>query len=283
MLKIDNLTKYYGSIIGIKNLSLEVHKGEIFGFIGPNGSGKSTTIRAIMGLLSLNDGTILIDGGSIENPEIKKGIGYLPSEVKLYENDKIKNLFKYNDTFYKYDTLKKAFELSKKLNLDVNKKIDELSFGNLKKVGIVLALAHSPKLIILDEPTSGLDPLIQSKFFEILREEKEKGCAILFSSHTLSEIKAVCDRVAILKNNELLKIEDINNIKVEYYKISIESKDMKKISNELKVNLVNNQFLYDKDINELIGALSKYKINKILIEEPTLEDIFMEFYKEDQV
>ncbi len=276
MLKINNLTKYYGNILGIKDLSLEIKKGEIYGFIGPNGSGKSTTIRSIMKLINIDKGDIIINNNINFDKNL---IGYLPSEVKLYESDKVINLFKYNNTFYKQDTMKRALELSKKLNLDVNKKIEELSYGNLKKVGIVLALAHEPKFIILDEPTSGLDPLIQNTFFELLKEEKKKGNTILFSSHILSEIKNICDKVAILKDNQLLKVEDISDLNTSYYNIYLESDNLDKISKELEVKIINNRFIYDREINDLLKIINKHNVKKILIEEPSIEEIFLEFYK----
>ena len=168
MLEIKNLTKYYGKKLGVKNVTLTINDGDMFGFIGPNGAGKSTTIKCILNMLYPNNGEILLDGNIITD-ELKKEIGYLPSEVHLYESCKVKDIINYNDTFYKHDTLTKANKLIKLLDIDVNKKIEELSLGNLKKVGIVLALMHSPKLLILDEPTSGLDPIFQEKFFNILK------------------------------------------------------------------------------------------------------------------
>ena len=178
MLEIKNLTKYYGKKLGVKNVTLTINDGDMFGFIGPNGAGKSTTIKCILNMLYPNNGEILLDGNIITD-ELKKEIGYLPSEVHLYESCKVKDIINYNDTFYKHDTLTKANKLIKLLDIDVNKKIEELSLGNLKKVGIVLALMHSPKLLILDEPTSGLDPIVQERFFNILKEEQ-----LSFSHHT---------------------------------------------------------------------------------------------------
>ena len=284
MLRIENLTKYYGNIRGVENLSLELKDGEIFGFIGPNGAGKSTTIKCIMNFINKTSGNIYINDILVEdkNFEYKNLIGYLPSEIHLYDDYTVLEMFKYSSLFYSNKALKRALELSKRLELETNKKIEDLSLGNLKKVGIVLALMHEPKLLILDEPTSGLDPIIQEEFFNILKEEKKKGTTVFFSSHVLSEIKKVCDRVGIIKEGHLIKVDTISNFnKNNYLNIHIESKDIEKISKELNIDIINNNFIYQGDINILINKLSKYKIDKLLINEPEIEELFIDYYKEE--
>lgn len=284
MLKIENLTKYYGNIRGVEDLSLELRDGEIFGFIGPNGAGKSTTIKCIMNFINKTSGNIYINDILVEdkNFKYKNLIGYLPSEIHLYDDYTVLEMVKYSSLFYSNKALKRALELSKRLELETNKKIEDLSLGNLKKVGIVLALMHNPKLLILDEPTSGLDPIIQEEFFNILKEEKKKGTTIFFSSHVLSEIKKVCDRVGIIKEGHLIKVDTISNFnKSNYLNIHIESKDIEKISKELNIDIINNNFIYQGDINILINKLSKYKIDKILINEPEIEELFIDYYKEE--
>ena len=284
MLRIENLTKYYGNIRGVEDLSLELMDGEIFGFIGPNGAGKSTTIKCIMNFINKTSGNIYINDILVEdkNFEYKNLIGYLPSEIHLYDDYTVLEMFKYSSLFYSNKALERALELSKRLELETNKKIEDLSLGNLKKVGIVLALMHEPRLLILDEPTSGLDPIIQEEFFNILKEEKKKGTTIFFSSHVLSEIKKVCDRVGIIKEGHLIKVDTISNfIKNNYLNIHIESKDIEKISKELNIDIINNNFIYQGDINILINKLSKYKIDKILINEPEIEELFIDYYKEE--
>lgn len=283
MLKIENLTKYYGNIRGVEDLSLELMDGEIFGFIGPNGAGKSTTIKCIMNFINKTSGNIYINDILVEdkNFEYKNLIGYLPSEIHLYDDYIVLEMFKYSSLFYSNKALKRALELSKRLELETNKKIEDLSLGNLKKVGIVLALIHEPKLLILDEPTSGLDPIIQEEFFNILKEEKKKGITIFFSSHVLSEKKKVCDRVGIIKEGHLIKVDTISNFnKNNYLNIHIESKDIEKISKELNIDIINNNFIYQGDINILINKLSRYKIDKLLINEPEIEELFIDYYKE---
>lgn len=284
MLKIENLTKYYGNLKAVDNLSLEINKGEIFGFIGPNGAGKSTTIKCIMNQINKTSGKIYIDKKLVtkENYKIKEKIGYLPSEIHLYDDYKVIEMIKYSDSFYSFDTLDKALELASYLELDLNKKVEDLSLGNLKKLGIILALMHNPELIILDEPTSGLDPLMQEKFYMLLKKEKEKGKTIFLSTHILSEVKKVCDSVALLKDGKILKKDKIENI-IDKHSVfvTIKSNNLEEIKKELSINKRGNKFLYDKDINNLLKIISKYKIDELLIEEMELEDIFLNYYAED--
>jgi len=220
IIETSNLTKYYGSVTGIKDLSLSVQEGEILGFIGPNGAGKSTTIRLLLSLIYPSSGSATIFGKDViqYGPEIKREIGYMPSEVFYYENMRVKELLDYSASFYKKDCSKRIQEISALLKLDLHKKIDDLSYGNKKKVGIVQGLLHDPQLIILDEPTGGLDPLMQKNFFELLREENRAGKTVFFSSHILSEVQKICDRVAIIREGELINIESMENLIQNNYK-----------------------------------------------------------------
>lgn len=287
ILKIKNLTKYYGNTLGIKNLSLTLYENEIFGYIGPNGAGKSTTIRAIMNLINKTQGEVTfldrpLDKNSID---LKELIGYLPSEIRLYDDFTVKEILDYHEKFYKKDLQPRRKELLKRLKVDENKKIEDLSLGNLKKVGIILAFMHAPKLLILDEATSGLDPIAQQEFYSLLLEEKKKGTTIFYSTHILSEITRLCDRVGIIKDGKLLKIENIDTIKEKNLNIiTIKSNDIDNIIKELniKVNKIDKSTINFKNtlsIDTLIKTLTKYKIEKLLIEEATLEDIFLHYYK----
>lgn len=286
VLEIKNLTKYYGKHLGIENLSLSLEKGEVFGLIGPNGAGKSTTIRSIMNLVNKTNGKVLINGKEFQKNDIhlKELVGYLPSEIHLYDDLTVEEMLDYHESFYKKNTHKKRCELVSKLKLDEKKKIEDLSLGNLKKLGIVLALMHEPKILILDEPTSGLDPIIQQVFYKILKEEKEKGTTILYSTHILSEVERVCDRVGIVKDGRLLKIETIEKVSGKNFNlVIIESNDIDKIIKKLKLNPIlkeNNRIRFKMELPSdlLIKELSKYKIDKILIETATLEDMFMHYY-----
>jgi len=287
ILKIDNLTKYYGKVLGVKNLSLELYEGEIFGFIGPNGAGKSTTIRSIMNLINKTEGKILINNEELtkDNIKLKEQIGYLPSEIHLYNDLTVKEMLDYHESFYNKNIHKRRKELVSILKLDESKNIGELSLGNIKKLGIVLAFMHEPKILILDEPTSGLDPIMQQVFYELLKEEKKKGTTIFYSTHILNEISKICDRVGIIKEGKLLKIETINELqKKNLNTVTIESDEIEKIIKELKIELITQddntiKFKNTIEINKLIEKLSKYKIDKLLIEEPTLEDLFLHYYK----
>ena len=218
IIEIKNLTKYYGQVKGIENLSLKLEEGEIFGFIGPNGAGKSTTIRCVMNLINKTNGEVLIENKEFnkDNIYIKENIGYLPSEVYLYDDLTVSQMLDYHESFYKRDISKRRKELVKLLELDESKKIEDLSLGNLKKLGIILALMHEPKILILDEPTSGLDPIMQNVFYDLLKEEKKKGTTIIYSTHILSEVSKICDRVGIIKDGELIKVENRRIIKEKF-------------------------------------------------------------------
>ena len=289
ILKIQNLTKYYGKVRGVENLSLELKEGEVFGFIGPNGAGKSTTIRSIMNLINKTSGKVFIEGKefSRNDVELKEKIGYLPSEIYLYDDLTAKEMLDYHESFYKKDTHARRQELVKLLELDEKKKIEDLSLGNLKKLGIILALMHSPQILILDEPTSGLDPIMQNTFYKLLKEEKEKGTTILYSTHILSEVSKICDRVGIIKDGNLIKIEKIKDLTEKSLSfVTITSSDIDQIINDLRLNNVTQEENTIKFANSLaddalIKKLANYKIEKILIEEATLEDIFLHYYKKE--
>ena len=287
ILEIKNLTKYYGKTLAVKDLSLELKQGEIFGFIGPNGAGKSTTIRSIMNLVNKTKGEVYFLGETLtkDNLKLKEQIGYLPSEVVLYEDLTIKEMLDYHESFYKKDLNKRRKELVKKLKLEESKKIEDLSLGNQKKLGIVIALMHEPKLLILDEPTSGLDPIMQQVFYELLQEEKEKGTTIFYSTHILSEISKICDRVGFIKEGKLLKVETIKELQNKNLNIvTIKSNEIDEIIKILKLDVekideITIKFKNTLSSDKLIKLLSNYKIENLLIEEPTLEDIFLHYYK----
>lgn len=291
VIEMNHLTKQYGKSRGIKDINLSVEEGEIFGFIGPNGAGKSTAIRTLLGLIYPTSGSAAIFGRNCtEHPEIRKELGYLPSEVFYYDNMKVIDLLKYSASFYKKDCTKRISELAEIMDLDLKKKIDDLSFGNKKKVGIVQGLLHEPKLIILDEPTSGLDPLMQQKFFDLLREENRKGATVFFSSHILSEVQKMCSRVAFIKEGEIIKLEKMSTLHENNYKrISIEGvssirKEAFDISgvSSLEVNGTAASFIFKGNINTILQRLSETELRNISIEEPDLEEIFMHYYvKED--
>jgi len=287
IIEINNLTKYYGKSRGIIDVSLKVEEGEIFGFIGPNGAGKSTTIRLLLSLIYPTSGNAKVFGKDAIKfgPEIRQEIGYLPSEVFYYDRMKVIDLLNYSASFYKKDCTQRIKDLAEIMELDLKRHIDELSYGNKKKVGIVQGLLHSPRLIILDEPTAGLDPLMQQRFFDLIAEENQKGATVFFSSHILSEVQRLCNRVAIIREGEIVTVEDIKTLqKNNYKKISITSNDLDE--NKFNIDGVTNlerldgvvNFFFKGDINHITQLISAQPVMDVLIEEPTLEEIFMHYY-----
>lgn len=286
--EIQHLTKQYGKARGIIDVSFSIEEGEIFGFIGPNGAGKSTTIRTLLALIYPTSGTASIFGKDCirHSSEIKKEIGYLPAEVFYYDHMRVVDLLKYSASFYKKDCTKRMKELAERMDLDLSKKIENLSLGNKKKVGIVQGLLHSPQLLILDEPTSGLDPLMQHTFFELLKEENERGASILFSSHILSEVQRLCNRVAIIKEGRIVTVEKISALKESNYKkFAIETAvpldpqqlDMDGVSHITAEGSIT-RFLFKGNLNQILQRLAHIEMDNLWIEEPNLEEIFMHYY-----
>ena len=288
IIEANHLTKFYGKARGIIDLSFNVEEGEVFGFIGPNGAGKSTTIRLFMSLIYPTSGNALIFGKDCIKfgPEIRQEIGYLPSEVFYYEGMKVIDLLKYSASFYRKDCSQRLMELASLMELELDRKIEDLSYGNKKKVGIVQGLLHQPKLIILDEPTAGLDPLMQQKFFNLIHEENKKGATVFFSSHILGEVQRMCNRVAIIKEGSIINIQDIKTLQKDNYKkfrIVAGEIDEKRfmvdgVSNLQKVDGVVS-FFYKGDINRITRLISQIEISDAAIEDLSLEEIFMHYYE----
>lgn len=289
VIEIKSLSKFYGKHRGIEDVSFTVEEGEIFGFIGPNGAGKSTTIRTLLALIHPTSGSANIFNMDCikEAHKIARNVGYLPSEAYYYENMTVKELLKYSAELYQMDCSARINELKEKLKLDDTRKISDLSFGNKKKVGIVAALLHSPKLIILDEPTNGLDPLIKEIFFEILKEENKKGATILYSSHVLSEVQSICSKVAIIKEGRIINVQNMIELRKNGYKkvqlmVSepIEKDYFKEDSvADYKVKGRQVSFIYRGEADKIIEKIYNLKVDDVFIEEPSLEEIFLHYYK----
>lgn len=323
-IEMKSLTKYYGKTLGAKDINLTIPSGSFYGFIGPNGAGKSTTLRMLMNIIfpTSGEGTILGKNIVTNALDIKHFVGYLPSSINLYKELKVFQLIKqsleyyqhtswldesiaqdWQDCIYKLTPLKRKEMMNTKVNylvdtlqLDVNKKIADLSFGNTKKMGIILSMIHSPKILILDEPTGGLDPLMQDKYFDLLKEQHDLGCTIFFSSHILSEVEKVCDKVAIIKNGEIIRDEGVEHLKQNNLKkvaIWVNQSQINSLltsfnltvnSQSLTINKVNNttskiSFNYSGKVNDLVKKLAKYSITNLTVSEPTLEDIFKHYYE----
>ena len=288
VIEVANLTKYYGKARGIVDVSFSEEEGEIFGFIGPNGAGKSTTIRLLLSLIHPTSGSARVFGKDVvaHGPAIRRDIGYLPSEVYYYEGMRVIDLLKYSASFYDRDCTQRIRELSETMELEMHRRISDLSYGNKKKVGIVQGLLHSPRLLFLDEPTSGLDPLMQRRFFDLIREENARGVTIFFSSHILGEVQRLCSRVGIIREGSIVEISDIRTLQQNNYKkvrvtadgLNVASFDLPGATNVQAENGTVH-FFFKGDINAVLQRLNGVRVEDVTIEEPTLEEIFMHYYE----
>lgn len=285
VIETRNLTKSYGKARGIIDLNLTVNEGEFFGFIGPNGAGKSTTIRTLLGLIYPTAGEASIFGKNIvrQKTEILADVGYMPSEATFYNGMKVGQVIALSAKMRKVDCSDEAKKLCERLALDTEKRVEELSLGNRKKVSIVCALQHKPRLCILDEPTSGLDPLMQKAFFDILRERHGEGSTIFLSSHVLSEIQKNCSRAAIIKEGKLVALDSVENLsktnakRVTLHGVNAVPEELGAKSVEAGADDVS--FLYSGDIKKLLDTVQQLPIHDMSIVEPDLEEIFMHYYE----
>lgn len=287
IIKTTKLTKFYGKARGILDLDLTVAQGEFFGFIGPNGAGKSTTIRTLLGLIAPTSGSALLFGKDItkEKEAVLQKIGYLPSEAVFYQGMRVKEVLKLSADLRKTDCTAEAKTLCDRLQLDPSRKVDELSFGNRKKVAIVCALQHRPELLVLDEPTGGLDPLMQKEFFDILRERNREGAAIFLSSHVLSEIQRNCTRAAIIRDGKIIACDSVELLaRTSAKRITVHGsvplehldgvRDRKDTGDSVS-------FLYSGDMNSLLCTLASGQVTDLSVTEPDLEEVFLHYYEQD--
>ena len=291
VIQTQKLTKYYnrGKILGIKDLDLEINKGETFGFIGPNGAGKTTTIRLLLDLIRPTSGSAEIFGMDInkDSLKIRKDLGFLPGEVFLPEHLTGKQCLDFFKSFKEKVDEKYLKDLIIKLDFDLKRKVKNYSKGNKQILAIILALMHRPKLLLLDEPTSGLDPLNQQIVYKLLNQAKEEGTTIFLSTHILTEAQKVCDRVGILKEGKLMKVENIEELKNRNIRnISIETTeriplDSLQIEGVEKVEKNKDGYHLTTigKIGVLITKINKFDIKDVRISEPTLEETFMHYYK----
>ena len=284
----EKLTKYYGNKRGIIDVDLSVDKGDFFGFIGPNGAGKSTAIRTLLGLISPTSGNAQVLGKDIikEKTDILAMVGYMPSEASFYGGMKVKDILDLSAKLRGRDCREEAKKLCQRLDLDADRKVNELSFGNRKKVSIVCALQHSPELYIFDEPTSGLDPLMQKEFYDILTERNREGATVFLSSHVLSEVARYCKSAAVIREGRLLVSDKVDKLghtgvkrvalRTPYELPKINGiKDIKRENDSIK-------FLYSGDVKELISELGKLDFEDINISDPDLDEVFMHYYVKEE-
>ena len=287
MLQTKNLCKSFKKQKAVNHVSLNIEKGKVYGLLGPNGAGKSTTIRTLLGLIAPTSGEARIFEKDIVKDHISvlEQIGYLPSEAVFYPGMRVKDVLKLSANLRKKDCAEEAKKLCDRLQLDSSRNVDDLSFGNRKKVGIVCALQSNPELLILDEPTSGLDPLMQREFFEILKERNRRGTTVFLSSHVLSEIQRNCTRAAIIREGRLIACDSVEQLSQSNAKrISIHGKvDLSGLDGirDKKEGEDSVSFLYTGDINKLLRILSAGQLSDISISEPDLEEIFLHYYEKE--
>lgn len=285
-IQTDSLTKFYGNSRGIIDLDIKVNEGEFFGFIGPNGAGKSTTIRILLGLIHKTRGNAWILGKDIskEKEQILSEVGYLPAEAVFYPKMRGRDLIRLSADLHRKDCRKAADDLCERLQLDSSRRISELSFGNRKKLAIICALQHDPKLCILDEPTGGLDPLMQREFFKILKERNQKGMTVFLSSHILSEVQRFCSRAAIIREGRIIVSGSVEELaRTNAKRVSIRgSLDLTGLSHVRDLHISDDiiSFLYGGDINILLSKLNGYQLKDLTISEPDLEETFLHYYTE---
>ena len=286
VIEAKSLTKYYGKSRGIENLTLSVGQGEFFGFIGPNGAGKSTFIRTVLGLLSADSGEATVLGTPIgrSNTEILGRIGYLPSETAYYSGMKVRDVISLSAALRGVRCEEETKRLCERLDLDVSKRVSELSLGNRKKVGIVCALQHCPDLYILDEPTSGLDPLMQRELYTILSERRKAGATVFLSSHVLSEVGRYCDRAAVIRNGSIIACDTVESLtSKEAKRVTLKGLD-KPITAEgvdaLTVEDGSVSFLYRGSTESLLRLIAKAEPTDFTVTDPDMDEIFMHYYGE---
>lgn len=288
IIEIQHMSKSYGKLLALNDLSLNVEEGDFFGLVGKNGAGKSTTIRTLLGLIAPSAGGANILGMDVttKRTEILQNVGYLPSEANFYNGFRVRDIIALSAKLRGMDCSETAGELCERLELDVTRRVNELSLGNRKKVGIVCAMQHKPKLYILDEPTSGLDPLMQREFYSILQERNNEGATIFLSSHVLSEIGRYCKHAAILRDGRLVACDSVERLG----HTGVKQVSLRGFSGELSIanaaNMVAEQdqisFLYNGRSDELIRELAQYSFSDISVTDPDLEEIFMHYYTEGE-
>jgi ABC-2 type transport system ATP-binding protein len=303
VLEVSHLTKIYGRettvagrkfgrrVVGARDVSFSVRRGEIFGFLGPNGAGKTTTMRAILDYLHIQEGSITVFGMDHHSDalDIRERIGYVPGDLALYGNFTGEELIEYYNGFRPVD---REFlrELRSVFRVDLTLNVKNLSSGNRQQVGLILALASKPDFLILDEPTSGLDPLMAASAHRILKELKVEGKTVFLSSHDLSEVQAVCDRIGIIKEGKMILVEEVENLISKFlqnFRVSFVSEvpdleTLGAIDSVISVEAEDEDTLLLKvkeDVNELLRVLTNYEIDRLSIEDATLEEIFLQYYE----
>jgi len=309
VIEVRNLSKHYGDVRAVDGISFTVDAGEVFGFLGPNGAGKTTTIRTLLGFLQPTDGSGTVLGADCTDEpamiEARRSIGYLPANPAFEESATGRGIL---DLHGSIKGESRRAELLELFDPPLDRRIREYSSGNKQKLGIIQAFMHDPDLVVMDEPTSGLDPLMQQRFNGFVREERDRGTTVFFSSHVLSEVRRVCDRVAILRNGTLVTTERIESLldrSGKFVHARIQGQvdadtfdddtvhDLERVvvdeegsegagdgeeNRADSVTVTEIRFTYTGDVNDLLASLSRHELLDLDIEEAPLEEIFMRFY-----
>jgi ABC-2 type transport system ATP-binding protein len=289
-LETEGLTKYYGDVRGVEDLTLSVPEGELFGFLGPNGSGKSTTIRLVLGFLKPTSGAATLLGASLDDREAVlaalEDVGHIPGDPQFYDDVTGEETLDY---LARLSSDERRAELLERFPVPLDRPVRQYSRGNRQKLAIVQAFMHDPRLVVMDEPTSGLDPLVQREFYDFLHEERDRGVTVFFSTHILSEVREVCDRVAIIRDGRLVAVEDIDELLARSGKVvAVDSPDAFDLADFDFEGVVNPRvddegtltFLLTENYDALVDALSDYRVENLVVRETAIEDVFMHFYAE---
>ncbi|MDF9744367.1 ABC transporter ATP-binding protein [Natrinema salsiterrestre] len=301
-IELEGLTKDYGEVLANDDVTFDVERGEIFGYLGPNGAGKTTTIRTLLGLLSPTAGTARLLGHDVTDEEqlltVKRRLGYLPDSPAFDETATGRAVLELHASI-KGD--ERSAELLELFDPPLDREIREYSRGNVQKLGLVTTFMHDPDLVILDEPTSGLDPLLQQRFNEFVRAERERGLTVFFSSHILSEVRRLCDRVGIIRNGRLVAVEPVESLLDRSGKLvrlrtaepippaALEIDGVHDLETAAGPNSETDDvprgseraFTFTGDVNVLLDRLRESRVLDLSIEEAPLEDVFMRFYGDD--
>lgn len=294
-LRLNNLTKKYGSFAAIEGISLELFGGEIFGFLGPNGAGKSTTIRTLLNFIHPSSGSATIFGLDSHKDSVaaKNHIGYLAGDIALYDNMTGRQTLKFLSSLGKKTDWKYVDKLAKQLDATLDRKLHTLSKGNKQKVGLIQAFMHRPELLILDEPTSGLDPLMKQVFYDMVLDMKKSGKTIFVSSHDLTEVQKICDRAAFIRKGKLIGVEPINSrattLQLKQFTVALPKKpvlhDFKSITGVSNITIEDTimHVTITGSVAPFITELAKYKPINLTERETDLEDVFMHYYSPQEV
>jgi ABC-2 type transport system ATP-binding protein len=283
-IELTGLTKRYGDRRGIDDVTLAVAAGSIVGFIGPNGAGKSTTIRTLLGLLRPDSGQATLFGvdAIARGPEARAAVGYVPGESHFYDDLRVADLLAYLGGFHAGDHARRRAELIERFAIEPDARATDLSLGNRRKVAIAAALQHRPRLVVLDEPTNGLDPLMQARLFELLAEEARAGTTVFFSSHVLSEVQAVCERVAVIRDGRIVVVDDVAALRArQLRRVTVIGGGAIEVAgiSQREADGDETRFLFGGDVPALLAALAAAAPRDVRIEEPSLEEIFLELYR----